>query len=60
MKLKSGLKTKAGATFDECKEVIISEAEQGWRLKQVVVPINEKVAVGGAVGYQVIFEREIE
>ena len=26
----------AGITFEECKKVIISEAECGWRLKQIV------------------------
>ena len=32
----------AGITFEECKKVISSETEHGWRLKQVVTPINEK------------------
>lgn len=42
VKIQAGLKEKAGVTFEECKKVIISEAEQGWQLKQVVTPINEK------------------
>lgn len=60
VKLKSGLRVKTGATFEECKKVILAESKQGWRLKQVVTPINEKVAAGGALGYQVIFERETD
>ena len=49
-----------GETFEARKNVIIQEAENGWRLKQVVVPFNEKTGVYGAYCYQVIFEREIE
>ena len=39
---KTGLKVKVGDSFEECKQVIMAEAEQGWRLKQVVTPFNEK------------------
>lgn len=56
---KMGLKTKAGETFEECKSIIISEAENGWRLKQVVTPFSEKMGVYGVIGYQIIFEKEI-
>lgn len=41
---KGGLKAKAGETFEECKQIIAVEAENGWRLKQVVAPFNEKWA----------------
>ncbi|MCM1149158.1 MAG: DUF4177 domain-containing protein [Butyricicoccus sp.] len=47
-----------GITFEECKKVIVSEAEQGWRFKQIVVPINEKSGVNIPLCYQIIFERE--
>lgn len=56
---KTGLKVKTGETFEECKKVIMAEAEQGWRLKQVVNPFNEKTGVYGSYCYQIIFEREI-
>lgn len=56
---KTGLKTKAGETFEECKNIIVSEAENGWRLKQVVTPFSEKMGVYGVMGYQIIFEKEI-
>ncbi len=49
-----------GETFEACKDVIIQEAENGWRLKQVVVPFNEKTGVYGTYCYEVIFEREVE
>lgn len=48
-----------GSTYEACKEVINKEAVEGWRLRQVVVPFNEKTGVYRARCYQVIFEREI-
>jgi len=48
---------KPGDTFEACKEIIQTKAAEGWRLKQVVTPFNEKMGVGGALGYQLIFER---
>ncbi|MEE0809418.1 DUF4177 domain-containing protein [Blautia sp.] len=45
-------------TTEECKKVILSEAERGWRLKQVVIPMNEKSGVNSPLCYQIIFERE--
>ena len=56
---KRGLKDKVGDTFDECIRIINVEAENGWRLKQVVTPFNEKLGVNSAIGYQIIFEKEI-
>lgn len=55
-----GMKTKPGDTFEACKTIILAEAQQGWRLKQVVMPFNEKVGVYGAMGYQIIFEKEAD
>ena len=48
-----------GNTFTECQNIIMEEAQNGWRLKQVVVPFNEKTGVYGAWCDQIIFEREI-
>lgn len=56
---KTELKVKRGETFEECKQVIKAEAEQGWRLKQVVTPFNEKAGVYAPYCYQIIFEREV-
>lgn len=56
VKIQTGL---TGITFEECKKVISSETEHGWRLKQVVTPINEKSWVNSPVCYQIIFEREV-
>lgn len=53
------MKAKAGETFEECRRVILSGAENGWRLRQVVTPLHEKPGVYGAAGYQVILEREL-
>lgn len=54
-----GLKVKKGDTFEKCKQIIIEEAEQGWRLKQVVVPFDEKTYKYEPYCYQIIFEREL-
>lgn len=54
-----GLKDKVGNTFEECKKIIISESKNGWRLKQIVTPFNEKMGINSAIGYQIIFEKEI-
>ncbi len=55
---KYGLNAKNGDSFEECKQVILSEAGQGWRLKQVVTPFNEKTGLFTTSCYQIIFERE--
>ncbi len=54
-----GLKAKTGCSFEACKKIILSEAEQGWRFKQVVVPFNEKSGLDIPIGYQIIFEKEV-
>lgn len=56
---KVGFKVKSGDTFEECKDIINSEACNGWRLKQIVVPFNERTGVYGAGCYEIIFEKEI-
>ena len=58
--LRNGFKVKAGDTFEECKTIIQSEAQKGWRLVQVVTPFNEKMGVYGAAGYQIIMEKRVE
>lgn len=57
---KSGFQVKSGDTFNECKDIINAEAEKGWRLKQVVVPFNEKASAYYASCYEIIFEKEAE
>lgn len=52
-------KVKSGGMYDKCKEIIMEEAKNGWRLKQVIIPYNEKMGVYGAAGYQIIFEKEL-
>ena len=41
---KRGLKDRAGENFDEWKDIIIAEAENGWRLKQVVIPFHKRMS----------------
>lgn len=45
--------------FEKCKEAIVSEAKDGWRFKQIVVPYQEKCGAYFAKGYEIIFEQEI-
>lgn len=56
---KWGIKAKSGETFEECKRIILEEAEQGWRLKQVVTPFLEQTGAFVPYCYQIIFEREV-
>lgn len=56
---KKGLTVKNGDTYREVKRIIKEEAEQGWRLKQVVTPFNEAINPHYPSCYQIIFEREV-
>lgn len=60
IKLKSSLKSKTGDTFEECKNVITEESKNGWRLKQIVMPGNEKTGMYTVACYQIIFEKEMK
>lgn len=53
-----GVAVKPGDTFAACKEVIAKAALEGWRLVQVVTPINEKTGVFSPNCYEIILERE--
>ncbi|MFT9076095.1 DUF4177 domain-containing protein [Ethanoligenens sp.] len=50
--------TKQADDIKKCKEVIASDAQNGWRLKQVVVPYHERFGLFRAKGYEIIFEKE--
>lgn len=52
-------KTKRGEGFNRCKEVIEEESKNGWRLKQVVIPANEKATMAAPYCYQIIFEKSV-
>lgn len=52
-------KAKRGDSFEKCKEIIVEEAKNGWRLKQIVTPINEKTGVNITYAYEIIFERKV-
>ncbi|WP_100065545.1 DUF4177 domain-containing protein [Miniphocaeibacter massiliensis] len=53
-----GFNIKPGDTFEKCKDIIIKEGENGWKLNQVVEVFNEKSGVNSYLGYEIIFERE--
>ncbi|HJF36387.1 MAG TPA: DUF4177 domain-containing protein [Clostridium perfringens] len=40
--------------------MIKEEAKNGWRLKQIVTPINEKSGLNITYAYEIIFERKVE
>lgn len=46
--------------FKKCEDIITLEAKNGWRLKQVVVPYQERFGLFAAKGYEIILEKEIE
>ncbi|MBQ7783350.1 MAG: DUF4177 domain-containing protein [Oscillospiraceae bacterium] len=56
---RKGVQVRTGDTFEECRQVIMSEAEEGWRLKQIVTPFDEKTGMFIPYCYQIIFEREV-
>lgn len=58
--LKRGFKAKKGNCFEECKKIINEEAENGWRLKQIVVPPADNAGMYFPYCYQIIFEKEID
>lgn len=55
-----GFKTKLGDAFDRCKEIIMEEANSGWRLKQIIIPANEKTGLSMPYCYQIIFEKLVQ
>lgn len=58
--VKKTIKATPGEGFEACKSIITEEAKNGWRLKQVVTPFDEKMGVYMAIGYQIVFEKHIE
>ncbi len=48
--------------FENCKEIILEESENGWRLKQIVTLFDELSLSREffPLGYEIIFEREID
>ncbi len=48
-----------GDTFKKCMDVIEEQAQDGWRLVQVLVPPNEKTGVMSAYAYEIIFEKTL-
>nr|WP_300003753.1 DUF4177 domain-containing protein [Tissierella sp.] len=57
---RKGFKLKKGDDFNKCKEIIVEESNNGWRLKQVVIPTNEKTTLIEPYCYQIIFEKCVE
>lgn len=43
--------------FDQCMQQINEHAKQGWRLVQIVPPIEKSLI--NIYGYEIIFEREV-
>ncbi len=42
-----------------CQDIIVAEAEKGWRLSQLVQEFKEPMNVNVPAGYQIILEREV-
>lgn len=52
------LSSKQGEIIEQCMDIINEQAKQGWRLVQILTPINEKSWMV-PYGYEIIFERQI-
>ena len=57
--ISNGLKESQSNNMDQVEKVIEENANDGWRLSQVLVVPKEKVGLFMINYYQVIFEREI-
>ena len=57
--IEKNFRAKAGDSMEACRQTILQEAEKGWRLKQVLLPANEKTGVYTPLHYELIFEKEI-
>lgn len=57
--ISNGLKESQSNNMDQVEKVIKENAEDGWRLSQVLVVPKEKVGLFVINYYQVFFEREI-
>ena len=57
--ISNGIKESQSNNMDQVEKVIEENANDGWRLSQVLVVPKEKVGLFMINYYQVIFEREI-
>ena len=53
------LKTGNLETFERCKEIIMNEAADGWRLIQIISPAGEKKSLRGSCSYEIVLEKDI-
>ncbi|MGG5461008.1 DUF4177 domain-containing protein [Clostridium sp. B9] len=53
-------RSNRGESFEKCKEIVSEQSKQGWRLKQIVVPVNEKTYADAPFCYEIILEKKIE
>lgn len=52
------IKNGNGETLARCKEIIMSEAAEGWRLIQIISPLGEKKLLSGDSSYEIVLEKE--
>lgn len=53
---------KKGEYYQKCMNKVQQYAKEGWRLVQIVIPINEETGVVNILppyGYEIIFEKEV-
>ena len=51
------LKNGNTETLERCKEIIMNEAAQGWRLIQIISPAGERRMISGGC-YEIVLEKE--
>ena len=55
--LDGNLKNGNMETLERCKEIIMNEAAQGWRLIQIISPAGERRMISGG-SYEIVLEKE--
>lgn len=55
--IQRGFYAQKGGTFHKCMEIVKEQAKEGWRLVQIVAPVNEKTGTISVYAYEIVFEK---
>lgn len=57
--IQRGFYAQKGGTFHKCMEIVKEQAKQGWKLVQIIAPVNEKSGTISVYAYEIVFEKTI-